>query len=148
MAVIFDYMPDPPARGSEARRATRLTALPLGDKREFVERIFLFSGAQSPFPTALGERSQSKSLMRDPHPSPSGMPLLEARPPPLYTVAMDAESEHRVRALFANPPKGSALERAREYGIDLGQLYACFLMTPSERLDFAAQNAHGLDDLH
>lgn len=48
------------------------------------------------------------------------------------------------REFFVAPPRGSRIEAARNYGVDLGQLYAGYAMSPAERLDSAANSANGL----
>ncbi|MEO9169696.1 MAG: helix-turn-helix transcriptional regulator [Candidatus Baltobacteraceae bacterium] len=49
--------------------------------------------------------------------------------------------------LFSDPPRGSRIEAARDYGVDLGQLYASISMTPEERLAAASRNAIGIAEL-
>ena len=51
------------------------------------------------------------------------------------------------RASFLNPPPNSRLAAARDFGVDLGQLYAACSMSPAERLDVASANANGLAEL-
>jgi transcriptional regulator with XRE-family HTH domain len=49
--------------------------------------------------------------------------------------------------LFLAPPRGSRIAAAQHYGVDLGQLYAGFSMSPAERLEAAARSANGLAEL-
>lgn len=51
------------------------------------------------------------------------------------------------RALFMNPPSNGCIDAARDFGVDLGQLYAGFSMSPAERLDVASRSANGLAEL-
>ncbi|MCL4498943.1 MAG: hypothetical protein M1335_01695, partial [Chloroflexi bacterium] len=51
------------------------------------------------------------------------------------------------RALFMNPPSNGCIDAARDFGVDLGQLYAGFSMSPAERLDVASRSASGLAEL-
>jgi transcriptional regulator with XRE-family HTH domain len=52
-----------------------------------------------------------------------------------------------VEDAFRNPPPGSKIAAARDFGVDLGQLYASFRMSPEARLDLAAANSQGLAEL-
>jgi transcriptional regulator with XRE-family HTH domain len=47
----------------------------------------------------------------------------------------------KIEALFSNPPAGSRAAAARDFGVDLGQLLAGFVMSPAERLERAAASA-------
>lgn len=49
--------------------------------------------------------------------------------------------------LFQDPPASSALAAARDFGVDMSLLYERAQMTPAQRLDIAASNSRGLDDL-
>jgi hypothetical protein len=49
--------------------------------------------------------------------------------------------------MVQNPPPGSKLAAARDFGVDLGQLYANYRMRPDDRLAFGAANSHGLTEL-
>lgn len=51
------------------------------------------------------------------------------------------------RDLFAHPRPDSRIAEAQAFGSDLGQLYACFAMSPAQRLESAAANANGLRTL-
>ena len=51
------------------------------------------------------------------------------------------------RALFMNPPPNGCIAAARDFGVDLGQLYAGFSMSPAERLDAASRSASGLAEM-
>lgn len=52
-----------------------------------------------------------------------------------------------VEDLFRNPPPGSKLAAARDFGVDLGQLYASYRMSPHDRFALAEANARGLAEL-
>jgi len=62
-------------------------------------------------------------------------------------LGLDVELRPRLRDVFEHPRVGGRIAAARDFGVDLGQLYACYLMSPSERLDAAAESNNGLADL-
>jgi hypothetical protein len=47
---------------------------------------------------------------------------------------MDAEERERLIELINNPPPGSKIAEAKEYGIDLTLLVETLAMTPTERV--------------
>jgi len=65
----------------------------------------------------------------------------------LRALGLSLEIRGHVEALFRDPPPGSKLATARDFGVDLGQLYANYRMGPSERLALAEANARGLGEL-
>ena len=65
----------------------------------------------------------------------------------LRVLGFDVRLQPNTRGLFLRPPAGSRLAAARAFGVDLGQLFDAYMMSPSQRLDTAAQNAEGLADL-
>ena len=52
-----------------------------------------------------------------------------------------------VRGLFEHPPAGSAFAAARDFGVDMSDLYECYQMTPAQRLDRTVANSRGLSEL-
>ena len=52
-----------------------------------------------------------------------------------------------LRESFLHPAPLSRVAAARDYGIDLGQLYASIRKPPSERLQSAVESARGLAEL-
>ena len=52
-----------------------------------------------------------------------------------------------VEEAFRNPPLGSKIAAARDFGVDLGQLYASYRMSPQARLELAEANSRGLAEL-
>jgi hypothetical protein len=51
---------------------------------------------------------------------------------------MTAEEYNRLLALIHNPPPGSAIERAKEFGVDLTLTLENLRMTPQERVEHMA----------
>ncbi len=75
-----------------------------------------------------------------------------AGPPPtlqrvLFVLGYEIDLRQNARGLFLNPPPNGRIAAARDFGIDLGQLYAGCSMSPAERLDVAARGASGLAEL-
>ena len=52
--------------------------------------------------------------------------------------------EPDVQALFENPPVGSPFAAARDFGVDMSDLYERFNMSSVERLERAVTNSRGL----
>ena len=55
--------------------------------------------------------------------------------------------EPDVRGLFEHPPAESAFAAARDFGVDMSDLYERYLMTPAQRLEHTVANSRGLAEL-
>ena len=53
----------------------------------------------------------------------------------------------RVEQLIQDPPLGSKLAAARDFGVDLGQLFASYRRSPDDRLQDAEAHSRGLEEL-
>jgi transcriptional regulator with XRE-family HTH domain len=65
----------------------------------------------------------------------------------LGALGYEIQLRQNVRGLFLSPPPASRLAAARDFGVDLGQLYDGFSMSPLQRLDAAARSANGLAEV-
>jgi transcriptional regulator with XRE-family HTH domain len=65
----------------------------------------------------------------------------------LASLGLRLEARPTLEEMVQNPPPGSKLAAARDFGVDLGQLYANYRMRPDDRLAFGAANSHGLTEL-
>jgi transcriptional regulator with XRE-family HTH domain len=72
----------------------------------------------------------------------------------LSTAARMAEAlglkitiEPDVRRLFEHPPADSPFAAARDFGIDMSDLYERHEMSPTQRLELAIANSRGLAEL-
>ena len=65
----------------------------------------------------------------------------------LKSLGLKLSIQPDVRSLFEDPPANSSIAAARDFGVDLGQLYANYLMSPGERFAFAIENSNGLASL-
>lgn len=52
---------------------------------------------------------------------------------------MTPETEKKLRELIENPPEGSAIAKAKEFGVDLYNVLENLKLTPAERLRRAAE---------
>jgi hypothetical protein len=60
---------------------------------------------------------------------------------------MTAEQEKLALELINNPPPGSALAAAKEYGVDLTLLYENSKLTPTQRARKFAQGARAMQQM-
>lgn len=60
---------------------------------------------------------------------------------------MDGQEEDRLIRLFNDPPAGSKLAAAKDYGIDLTLLLRTLGMTPTERLEQLAAAQSFIEEL-
>jgi len=60
---------------------------------------------------------------------------------------MTPEQEKLALELICNPPPGSALATAKEYGIDLTLLHENFKLTPTERARKFEQGARAMREM-
>lgn len=64
--------------------------------------------------------------------------------------ALDPISEEQYREIFAliqNPPPGSAIEAAKQFGVDLFGTLENLRLTPAERIRRASEESKFADDL-
>lgn len=59
-------------------------------------------------------------------------------------LGLKVELRQSVRELFENPPAGSKLAAARDWGVDIGQLFASYECSPEKRLEAAAERCNGI----
>jgi transcriptional regulator with XRE-family HTH domain len=65
----------------------------------------------------------------------------------LAALGLKLEARADLQAAIRKPPRGSKLAAAKAFGVDLGQLYANYRMTPAQRLELAEANSRGLEEL-
>jgi transcriptional regulator with XRE-family HTH domain len=65
----------------------------------------------------------------------------------LSGLSVSLQLSQNIEQLFLKPPAGSAIAAARDFGVDLGQLYASYRCTPEQRLSNAEANSRGLAEL-
>lgn len=64
-----------------------------------------------------------------------------------HALGLQIQLTPSLRESFLHPARSSRVAAARDYGIDLGQLYASIRKSPSERLQSAVESARGLAEL-
>ena len=62
-------------------------------------------------------------------------------------LGLTIKIEPDVRRLFEHPPADSPFAAARDFGIDMSDLYERYQMSPAQRLERAIANSRGLADL-
>jgi hypothetical protein len=60
---------------------------------------------------------------------------------------MTSEEYNRLLALIQNPPPGSAIERAKEFGVDLTLTLDNLRLTPQQRVEKMAAASRLLEEL-
>ena len=64
-----------------------------------------------------------------------------------HALGLHIQLTPSLRESFLHPAPSSRIAAARDYGVDLGQLYASIRKSPSERLQSAVESARGLAEL-
>ena len=60
---------------------------------------------------------------------------------------MTSEEYNRLLALIQNPPPGSAIERAKQFGVDLTLTLGNLRLTPQQRVEKMAAAARLMEEL-
>lgn len=67
------------------------------------------------------------------------IPQRRRRTKPRTERAITRAAEKRIRKLIENPPPGSAIAKAKEFGVDLYSVLENLKLTPAERFRRAAE---------